>query len=187
MLEKAFPTLDFQGFVELPKLRSGASFKKLLHSRGGWVRCLWLPRGSGGGAAAAVRRRGVGPAPTPVVAAVCMAGAAPRSGRPSSGETGACRRLHILEGLRMAGRARPCSSETARTPWSLPLRGVRKAVGGLMWPMGGRHAAETEAVAVAGQEPAHRTARRPLLRPQHPNQARRTPAADHPPGRPRRI
>ena len=84
---------------------------------------MWLPRGSGGGAAAAVRRRGVGPAPTPVVAAVCMAGAAPRSGRPSSGETGACRRLHILEGLRMAGRARPCSSETARTPWSLPLRG----------------------------------------------------------------
>ena len=141
---------------------------------------MWLPRGSGGGAAAAVRRRGVGPAPTPVVAAVCMAGAAPRSGRPSSGETGACRRLHILEGLRMAGRARPCSSETARTPWSLPLRGVRKAVGGLMWPMGGRHAAETEAVAVAGQEPAHRTARRPLLRPQTPKPGPEDPSSGSP-------
>ena len=39
-----------------------------------------------------------------------------------------------------------------------------------MWPMGGRHAAETEAVAVTGQEPANRTARRPALHPQHPNQ-----------------
>ena len=44
-----------------------------------------------------------------------------------------------------------------------------------MWPMGGRHAAETEAVAVAGQEPAHRTARRPLLRPQTPK-----PGPEHP-------
>ena len=56
-----------------------------------------------------------------------------------------------------------------------------------MWPMGGRHAAETEAVAVTGQEPANRTARRPALHPQHPNQARRTPAAERRPGRPRRI
>jgi len=27
MLEKAFPTLDFKGFVELQKLRSGDFFK----------------------------------------------------------------------------------------------------------------------------------------------------------------
>ena len=188
---KSISNDQFSGFCRTPKTEVRSLLQSFCYifqpGRGGWVRCLWLPRGSGGGAAAAVRRRGVGPAPTPVVAAVCMAGAAPRSGRPSSGETGACRRLHILEGLRVTGRARPCSSVAARTPWSLPLRGVRKAVGGLMWPMGGRHAAETEAVAVAGQEPALRTARRPLLRPQHPNQARRTPAADHPPGRPRRI
>ena len=79
---------------------------------------------------------------------------------PSSRETGACRRLHILERLQVAARkSSAVQLRDGEDAWSLPLRGVRKAVGGLMWPMGGRHAAETEAVAVAGQEPAHRTAR----------------------------